>query len=386
MRLSRNRLIVSFLALTLVCATTTTAQAGVFPWLWNVFFGPANAPLFPRMAARRAAFMNPGCCDNGFAPPAPGFAPNAFSPVGFSPATANFAPSVNSFPAISYAPPPISYAPAATVNYAPPVSYSPVVNYASGCCGGTTSAPVTYSDPIVYSGSVISDPLAWSGTIVGGSAYAPLEYSGYITNGCGTVSSVPDTSYLVSDQPTGEANNDDDSSSSSTPKSYEDSNGAYGAPGVGEGMPDDDDDRGNFKRPIPGAGLGGSDSGLGSGLGEIGDGLGGSGSDAGNTGSEFGDEPLFGAPSGGDGDRGGLYRESNKPVPEPDATDRKAPMEDPEASRPVFRSQLGFLEQLDRDYELARLPGRTAKVARHRPKNKRGVLKWISIPNTKVLR
>lgn len=59
MRLGKKRVLVTMVTLTLVCTTGTTAHAGVVPWLWNVFFGPANAPLFPRAAARRGAWYPP---------------------------------------------------------------------------------------------------------------------------------------------------------------------------------------------------------------------------------------------------------------------------------------------------------------------------------------
>lgn len=46
MKLVRNKVALTILTVSMVCASSSTAQAGIVPWAWNVFFGPAHAPWF----------------------------------------------------------------------------------------------------------------------------------------------------------------------------------------------------------------------------------------------------------------------------------------------------------------------------------------------------
>lgn len=109
----RKRLIVSGLTTLLVCGSAATAQAGVFPWVWNVFFGPADAPWFapnnggyygaaygPRCGLRRRAMFAPypayapaysvgtpygDCCGAGYAPTVSyGYAPAVDNSLNYS--------------------------------------------------------------------------------------------------------------------------------------------------------------------------------------------------------------------------------------------------------------------------------------------------------------
>lgn len=157
MRFLRNRVLTSIVAVMLLCAMGTSAQAGVVPWLWNFMFGPANAPLFPRAYAARR-FGRPYAANYAYVPPAASWTPAvSYGSAGYAPAYAYSTYGCGT--CTDYT---ASYAPAV-------VSYSPVVSYgtmaSSDCCGVTTfeySGYVTNSCGTVYNG-VITD-----GTIVGG--------------------------------------------------------------------------------------------------------------------------------------------------------------------------------------------------------------------------
>lgn len=134
----RKRVIISSIVAALVCGTSTTADAGVVPWVWNVFFGPADAPWFapinrPYYAGYAPGYARPGC----------GLRRRAFAPY-----TAGYP--------VSY-----PYVGGCNTGCASAVSYAPTVDYSystyvvgSGCntgCSVGVSAPVApVADPADY--------------------------------------------------------------------------------------------------------------------------------------------------------------------------------------------------------------------------------------------
>ncbi len=136
----RKRLIISGIVAALVCSSSAPVDAGVFPWVWNVFFGPADAPWFaPNNGGGYYAGYGPGYYQPAcrvrrrrlYRPFAPAFAAPAYPVPAYSVPTPYGGCDTGCASAVSYSP-----------AYSNTLSYSTYV-VDSGCntgCGIVTPA------------------------------------------------------------------------------------------------------------------------------------------------------------------------------------------------------------------------------------------------------
>jgi len=138
----RKRLIISSIVAALVCTSSAPVDAGVFPWAWNVLFGPANAPWFgPNNGGGYYAGYGPGYYRPAFRarrrrlyrPFAPAFGALAYPAPAYSVPTPYGGCNNGCAPAVSYSP-----------TYSNTLSYSTYVvdsGCNTGCSTGCGIAP-----------------------------------------------------------------------------------------------------------------------------------------------------------------------------------------------------------------------------------------------------